>query len=501
MHTDYTGEELQARVGRELGLRDFECRIEKKSLDARKKADIHWRITVGVSSPALKGGTVPVQPPLEIPRTGRGKRVLVVGSGPAGFFAALVLRKAGFEVTLIERGREVFARAEAVTAFEQGGAFDEKANYLFGEGGAGTFSDGKLTSRSKRIGAERRFILDAYVRAGAPEEITYMAHPHLGSDRLKTVVRNLRNEFLHLGGTVNFETRLLDLEITGSKVTAALTDRGDFESEYFIIAPGHSAYETYRMLMGRGVGFRPKNFALGSRAEHPRELINEAQWGRKALPGVKAAEYRLTASPQGFLPSYTFCMCPGGVVVPATAYPDRLVVNGMSYYSRDMQFSNAACVVAVNPFEIIGAGVDAEAVLRWIEDLEHRFYDFSRSFRSPSCGIDDFLRRREPAGLPAASYPLGLVPAPLWDLLPERLVPSLTEGLEVFSRKLTGFETGILIGLESKTSAPLQVLRNEALACPGFENLYVAGEGGGYSGGIVSSAADGIRAALAICGT
>ncbi|MBN2255872.1 MAG: FAD-binding protein [Deltaproteobacteria bacterium] len=495
---DYQEGELRGAIAKKLGIGAFSYQIGHKSLDARKKGDIHWQIRVSVLSEELTGGETVVFPTIEVPSHTRDERAVVIGSGPAGFFAALVLQKAGFQTTLIERGAEVKKRARGIRYFEKTGIFDPVSNYAFGEGGAGTFSDGKLTSRSKHISKEKRFIIESYIRAGAPDEIRYMAHPHLGSDNLKTIVVNLRKEFLDLGGMVLFETLLEDLKIEGGRVVEAVTASGGIEADYCIIAPGHSAYETCRMLIRRGVEFRTKNFALGSRVEHPQELINLAQWGREQLPGVMAAEYRLTSRGNGDLPVYTFCMCPGGVVVPASAYAHINIVNGMSRYRRDGTFANAACVAAVSPEGLMGRETSAPEALDWLEALEERFFRYAEGFAAPFCPIGDFVERRESGAIFPSSYPLGLKPAPLWELLPLRVSQSLRAGLRNFSRKIKGFETGTIMGLESKTSSPIQVLRDKNGLCRGFGNLYMVGEGSGWAGGIISSGADGIQAAMHI---
>jgi uncharacterized FAD-dependent dehydrogenase len=498
---DYQEGDLRGAIAKELGIGAFTYQIGNKSLDARKKANIHWQIRVSVLSDELTGGEPVVPPTLAVPSRTRDERAAVIGSGPAGFFAALVLQKAGFQTTLIERGTEVKIRARGVRSFETTGIFDPVSNYAFGEGGAGTFSDGKLTSRSKHISKEKRFIVDSYIRAGAPEEIRYLVHPHLGSDNLKMIVANLRKEFLDLGGRVLFETLLEDLKIEGGRVVEAVTDSGGIEADYCIIAPGHSAYETYRMLIRRGVAFRTKNFALGSRVEHPQELINLAQWGREKLPGVKAAEYRLTSRGNGDLSVYTFCMCPGGMVVPASACAHINIVNGMSRYRRDGTFANAACVAAVSPEGLTGRQTSAPEALDWLEALEEKFFQYAEGFAAPFCTIEHFIKGKGSSAISASSYPLGLKPAPLWELLPPRVSKALREGLKDFSLKIKGFETGTIMGLESKTSSPIQVQRDRNGLCNGFENLYVVGEGSGWAGGIISSGADGIQAAMHIAET
>ncbi len=498
LSTDYSEEELREKIKKTLSIKSFTYQIANKSLDARNKNKIHWLIRVGVFSDELQGNNAEALPKLTIDYKKRNKKAVVVGSGPAGFFSAFVLQKAGFSVTLIERGCDVFTRDEGIQKFEQTGEFDSKNNYAFGEGGAGTFSDGKLTSRSKHISIEKQFILQSYIDAGAPPEIAYLAHPHVGSDNLKKVVKSLRMEFIKAGGEFKFETQLTDLNIENGKIKEAIINTEIVDLDYLIIASGHSAFETYRMLINNGIQFRTKNFAIGSRIEHPQEIINMAQWGKSKLSGVKAAEYRLTSNPENSLPIYTFCMCPGGIVVPAAAYKNTNIVNGMSLYNRNAQFANAACVAGVNPEKLLGKETTALEMLDWLEKLEQVFYNYSQGYSAPYCSIQDFILKKEPKKSALTSYPLGLKPADLWEMLPEEVSNSMRKGLQDFCRKIKGFETGNIIGLESKTSSPIQVLREENHAVTGFENLFIVGEGSGYAGGIISSGADGIKAAMNI---
>jgi uncharacterized FAD-dependent dehydrogenase len=496
--TGYSDGELRQRISKELRLTEFTWQIENKSLDARKKNSIHWLLRIAVHSKSLKGPDEEQMEPLDIPYKARNKRVIITGSGPAGFFAALVLQKAGFDTILLERGADVAKRAQGILSFEKNGQFNPVANYAFGEGGAGTFSDGKLTSRSKHISRERNFFISSYIDAGAPGEIGYMAYPHVGSDNLRVVVKNLRDHFRQIGGEIRFETLLDDLAVSSGRVVEAIAGGESLAGDYFIMAPGHSAYETYRMMMARGVQFRTKNFAIGCRAEHRQEEINRSQWGIEKLSGVKAAEYRLTSEADGKHAVYSFCMCPGGMVVPAATYSHLNIVNGMSSYRRNGQFANAGCVAGVHPDQLAGREVTAFEALQWLEDLEHSFYDFAGGYSAPFCTISDFIRGSEPASIPETSYPLGLKPAPLWNMLPAVVTNALREGLKDFDHRLRGYSSGILLGLESKTSSPIQVLREKNGLCTGFENLFLAGEGSGYAGGIVSSAADGIKIAMQI---
>jgi uncharacterized FAD-dependent dehydrogenase len=496
--TGYSDKELQSRIVKECGSSDVSWQIESKSLDARKRSNIYWLMRVAITSKDIPGSEPEKGALLNIPYKKRNRRVLVTGSGPAGFFAAYVLQKAGFDTMILERGAEVDKRAEGIANFEHTGQFNPVANYSFGEGGAGTFSDGKLTSRSKHISPERDFFLEEYIKAGAPEEIRYMTHPHVGSDNLKLIVKNLRTAYQAMGGMISFESTLSGLAVTDGTVREAVTEDAVFPSDYFIIAPGHSSYETYRLMMKSGVQFRTKGFALGCRAEHLQTDINVAQWGVAMLPGVKAAEYRLASEGDHNHPVYSFCMCPGGIVVPAATYSHMNIVNGMSYYGRDGRFSNAACVAGIHPDELAGRKLTALEALEWLERLESSYYDFANGFSAPFCSINDFLQEKEPHKIPESSYPLGLTPAPLWKLLPPAVSASLKPGLADFCRKIKGYEKGTLLGLESKSSSPVQVIRETNGLCSGFTNLFMAGEGSGYAGGIVSSAADGIKIAMNI---
>ena len=498
MPTGYNEDDLRKTLERKTKLKGFTYVIENKSLDARNRNNIQWQMRVLVSSDAIEETKEETKPNLIIPHKKRNKTALVVGSGPAGFFAAFVLQQAGFDTTIIERGTDVDKRTQGIAKFESTNIFDPLSNYAFGEGGAGTFSDGKLTSRSKRISLEKKFILASYVKAGAPKEIEYMTHPHLGSDNLKLIVKKLRNQFIELGGTFLFETCMTDIKTKNGKLSRIETNKGDLETDYFFIAPGHSAYDTYRLLIKNGIGFHTKNFAIGSRMEHHQEIINIAQWGKKSLPGVKAAEYRLTSKGNGNQQVYSFCMCPGGVIVPATAVEQANIVNGMSRYLRDEKFANAACVATTNLNNILKKEVSAMETLDWMEELEQSFYEFSSEYKAPFCSIQDFLNKKLSSGNARSTYPMGIERAPLWEMLPKEIEQAMRPGLKDFIRKMKGFETGNILGLESKTSAPIQVDREKDGSCTGFKNLYVVGEGSGYAGGIISSAADGVKAAMGI---
>lgn len=492
----YTDEELQNVIAVKTGVADCSFHIVSKSLDARNKGNIHWVMRVAVMTG--KETVLPQRPLPEIPRCGKGKKVVIAGSGPAGMFAALVLQKAGFETTILERGAEISKRIEGVVTFEKTGEFNPLCNYPFGEGGAGTFSDGKLTSRSKHISAERNFIIHSYTQHGAPPEIGWLAYPHIGTENLRRIVKKMREELTEAGGKVVFEKNLDAIISKNGKVTACKSGDEELACDEIIFATGHSATDTYKMLMAAGVSFRTKNFAIGFRAEHRQEVINKAQWGVPTLAGVKAAEYRLTSDSTD-RPVYTFCMCPGGMVVPAAAFGKTSVVNGMSYYMRNGQYANAGCVAGLHPDELAGRKVSPAEALDELERLEQKFFQLQQSYAVPYCRISDLINGRiTEKGDLFSSYPLGIFPYNLSELVPVSVSKAIRAGLQQFCRKIKGYDTGILLGLESKTSSPVQVVRGPGGLCLGFTNLYMAGEGSGYAGGIISSGADGIKTAMAI---
>lgn len=494
---DYTEEQLKNEILQQTGLKDFSYQILSKSLDARNKKNIHWVLRMQAVSPALPG-ELPKTEKLTLKKISPPVSVAVAGSGPAGFFAAYTLLSAGFKVNLIEQGAPVEERVSHIENFEKTGKLNPVSNYAFGEGGAGTFSDGKLTSRTKNIEKEKQFFLETFVKAGAPEEILYLAHPHVGSDRLQTVVKNLRLKFLEMGGKVFFHHTVKSLEKQESKIKAFVSEQREFPAEEFIMAPGHSHSPTFKMLIKKGVRFRHKGFAIGMRAEHPQELINRAQWGASGLCGVKAAEYRLACQNPGFLPVYTFCMCPGGKVVPAAPLEGLSVVNGVSDYQRNSPFANAAVVAGFNLPNLLQKEISVLESLSWLENLEKSFFSLKNSYAVPAVRIKDFIKNRNSASLPDSSFAFNLFSHDFKGLLPDTARNSIQAGLKTFSEKLRGYDEGILLGLESKTSSPIQAEREKNGRCTGFDNLYLIGEGSGYAGGITSSAVDGIKTALSL---
>lgn len=497
MPTDYTEETLRYTIEKMISTKEFEFSIDKKSLDGRQKSNIHWLLRVSVSSKSIKGGNEPENSELEIPQVNTNKLVIIVGSGPAGFYSAYVLRKSGFRVRLIEQGPEVFQRIKDVKLFHKKRILNERSNYAFGEGGAGTFSDGKLTSRTKTIKLERKFIFNEYIEAGAPEEIRYLAKPHIGSNLLVKTARNLRSKFIDLGGEMLFDTEMTGINLQDGKVTSIETNKGQMDADYFVIASGHSSYPVYEMLIKSGVKFQTKPFAIGNRVEHTQEIINNAQWHTKELPGVKAADYAVTFN-DASNPVYSFCMCPGGNVVSAPPTKGVNLVNGMSNYKRNYPFANSAIVAGLDLNKQLKRNVEPLEALDWVMGLERKFYDYVGGYDAPAVKVADFIEGKTTSTFPATSYPFDLITADMNELLPANIINSQKEALRKFNKQMLGFDQGILMGLESRTSSPIQADRSREGLCDGFSNLYFVGEGSGFSGGIVSSGADGIKAAIDI---
>jgi len=499
--TDFEYQDLRLEISKIIKRDNFRFSIISKSLDARKKDKIRWQIRVGVSSSSISDRETPRKAEiLELPDTnhGKGKSVTVIGCGPAGVFSALILQMSGFKTTIIEKGEKVTERTKGIVEFKKTGILKKNGGYCFGEGGAGTFSDGKLTSRTKSISAERQFIFEQFVKAGAPEEILYLKHPHLGSDNLKKIFPSIVSEFKELGGSLLFNTEVTDISHSTNsvQVTTIGANSGTIDSNFLIVAPGHSSFNLYRLLIKTGIKFINKPFAIGFRVEHLQEEINLSQWNKPSLPGVKAAEYSLAAKLNDGS-AFTFCNCPGGKIVQASPKQGLSVVNGMSDYSRNSKFANSAVVTGFNIEEIAG-DISPLRSLDILENMERKFYKHTGSFDLPAVRISDLINKNPSGTIPGSSYSFNLVPSDFKDLFDSRILNRLIEGLKVFNRKLKYFSNGTAMGLESKTSAPLRTLRNSDLSSPDNDNIYIAGEGSGNAGGIVSSAADGIKAALSI---
>ncbi len=498
--TDYSEKLLKKLISKEICSENFNFHIIRRSLDARNKRDIHFLTKIGVTADNLSGKEPAIEN-LQIPnRRGIKRKVIVTGCGPAGIFASLILQEAGFSVTIIEKGCEVPERTERIAQFEKTGVFDHLGGYCFGEGGAGTFSDGKLTSRTKSITLEKNFIFEEFIKAGAPEEIAYETYPHVGSDNLKKIIPALIKKFRELGGETLFGSEVTEINKSGDKITSvgiSGRETGIIEGDHFIFANGHSSFKLYKLLISQGVLFTPKPFAIGFRVEHIQEELNFSMWRRRSLPGVKAAEYHLTADcDPGH--AFTFCMCPGGKIVQSA--PDEIssVVNGMSNFARNGAFANSAVVTPFSLEELAGKEITAGAALDLLEEMEHNFFNYRKSFDVPAARITDILHDKKTANLPETSFSFGIAPADMSRFFPKSVYDRLKKGLSIFCKKLDCFESGVAMGFESKTSAPIKCLRNQDLTAAPFTNLYICGEGSGYSGGIVSSAADGIKIAMKI---
>lgn len=503
---------LPVKVAAELGIPENELltlTVVRSAVDARRKprilrvftveftvADQEKILLLRAGHPRLE--VVPT-PPAEVPLArcpSVGHRSLVVGMGPAGLFAALHLARCGAQVTLVERGRQVERRVRDVEAFWNGRGLDPESNVQFGEGGAGTFSDGKLTTRINNPAV--RQVLETLVACGAPVEILVQAKPHVGTDRLRLVLINFRRLLQSLGVELHFATRLDGLATMAGQVRAGLCGGMEIPCDSLVLAPGHSARDTYAMLADSGVAMESKPFAVGLRVEHPAELINRIQYGLPGHPSLPPADYSLAWNdPESGRGVYSFCMCPGGEVVIASSEPGRLVVNGMSKLKRCGAFSNSALVVAVRPSDFPGsdplAGVAFQR--RWEEAA---FALGGGSDHAPAQNLLAFLGRG--TGPLLSSARPGVREADLHQCLPPFVTEGLSRALPHFERRMRGFISveATLVGVETRTSAPLRILRGADGQSPSHRGLFPAGEGAGHAGGIISAALDGLRAAQSI---
>lgn len=518
MPLDYTEKELRDAAARALKISANEITafsLFRRSVDARKKDRVHFicavNLSLAVDETAVLKKAKGIKAVLTAPyhyslpkRAVPPQRPVVVGAGPAGLFAGLILAKAGARPILVERGRDVDRRSQDVEEFFLTGRLNPLSNVQFGEGGAGTFSDGKLNTGTKDPRARK--VLEEFVAAGAPEEILYQAKPHIGTDRLKTTVKNLRTAILSLGGEVRFETQMTGLRIKNGKISGIDTlgpgGTETLETSHVILAIGHSARDTFQSLLDQGVAMEQKPFSVGARIEHAQTWIDRAQYGKFAgHPALGAADYKLAVHLPGGRGVYTFCMCPGGQVVAAASEENRLVTNGMSRFARDGENANSALLVGIAPADFKSespmAGVEYQ---RRIE--EAAFSLGGGGYRAPAQLVGDFLKKQPSAALGEVvpSYRPGITLTSLDRCLPREITEAMRQGLRLMDARLHGFARpdAVLTGVETRSSSPVRILRSDTLEARGIRGLYPCGEGAGYAGGIISAAVDGIRCAEAV---
>ncbi len=516
---DHKPEELAEAVARKLDLplaELGEMRIVRKSIDARKKnhilavyiVDIETADQAGVLARLIDNPHIGPAPQMDYNfpayTTADKKSPIVVGSGPCGLFAALLLAQAGAKPILIERGKQVKSRIQDVNTFWQRGVLDPASNVAFGEGGAGTFSDGKLTTQIKDKHGRVQKILSELVSAGAPEEILYESRPHIGTDYLVKVVKNIREKIIALGGQVRFETQLTGLIIRNGQLAGAVVNNGEtLETGTLILALGHSARDTFEMLHTHGVAMEPKALSIGVRIEHLQSLIDKSQYGRFAgHPQLGAADYKLVHHGRTGRSAYTFCMCPGGEVIAASSEPGGIVTNGMSRYARKQPNANSALLVGITP-EDFGSSAPLAGIAFQRTWEQRAFVVGGSNYFAPAQRVGDFLADKTSVslGAVAASYTPGVTLCNLADCLPGFVVETLREAIAALDNQLHGFAMpdAVMTAVESRSSSPLRILRDESFQSISIRGLFPAGEGAGYAGGIISAAVDGIKAAEAVC--
>lgn len=512
----YSDDIIKKKVCRELKISDSAVKslsLYRRSVDARKKDNIFFLCSVdvelysGESAAVKKSKNASIVKPYryEAPKWSGSASPLVVGMGPAGLFAALILAQSGAKPIVIERGRNVDSRTADVGSFWKSGKLNTDSNVQFGEGGAGTFSDGKLNTGTKDD--RQRKVLREFVKHGAPGEILYNAKPHIGTDKLKITVKNLREEIKKLGGTVMFDTKLVDIISDGTKVTGAAVEKDGrrevIETGSIILAIGHSARDTFEMLYGKNLPIEAKAFSVGARIEHLREEIDKSQYGKFAgNKNLGAAYYKLNVHTADKRGAYTFCMCPGGRVVNASSEDNMLCTNGMSEFMRSEVNSNAALLVGVTPGDY--EGDSPLSGMYFQRKLEKAAFELGGGdYTAPVQRVGDFINDRKTSKLGAVKP--SILPAyELTDLnriLPGYVSANMKTAIRDMGRKLSGFDDpdAVLTGLETRSSSPVRIMRdNKTLQSIGLEGLYPCGEGAGYAGGIISAAVDGIKCAEAV---
>ncbi len=519
---DHSDADLRAAIVKRLGLAPGELldyTVFRRGHDARKRSAIVLTYTLDLTLRdeaavlvRLRGDSHVGPTPdttyrfvAHAPEPAPTPRPVVIGSGPCGLFATLLLAQMGFRPLLLERGKAVRERTQDTWGLWRKNQLNPESNVQFGEGGAGTFSDGKLYSQIKDPAWRGRKVLSEFVKAGAPAEILYLSKPHIGTFKLVAMVENMRAEIEALGGEIRFNARVEDIAIDAGQLRGLRLAEGEFiAADHVVLAIGHSARDSFRMLHSRGVHIEPKPFSIGVRIEHPQSLIDRARFGKFAghrLLG--AADYKLVHHCGNGRSAYSFCMCPGGTVVAATSEPGRVVTNGMSQYSRNERNANAALVVDVAPSDFPGIESDPLAGIEFQRHWESLAFDAGGGdYRAPAQRVGDFLAGRPSTtlGKVLPSYTPGVRPADLTRCLPDYVVAALREALPAFGRQIRGFDMddALLTGVETRTSSPIRITRGNDFQSLNTRGLYPAGEGAGYAGGILSAAVDGIRVAEAV---
>jgi uncharacterized FAD-dependent dehydrogenase len=475
-------------------------RVIKRSVDARKK-NIRVNLTVEIFSG--KDSALPIIAPFIPVNVSLKQEVIIVGAGPAGLFAALRLIELGLRPVILERGRDVSSRKKDIARISREQIVDPDSNYCFGEGGAGTYSDGKLYTRSKKRGDNTR-VLELLCLHGANENIMYEAHPHLGTDKLPGIITAIRKSILEAGGQFILEKKVVDFLIEGDTINGVITsDNEQFKSKFVILATGHSARDIYEICKKRRIELEMKSFAMGVRVEHPQELIDRIQYhGNSRGEFLPASSYYLAKQIDG-RGVYSFCMCPGGFIVPSATAQEEVVVNGMSPSGRNSPYANSGIVVEIKPEDLIKYSSFGElAGLEFQKELEREAWkNGGHTQRAPAQRLADFVAGDSSGSLPKVSYFPGVTSSPLHNWLPKAIGRRLRDGFRLFGQVMHGYLTNeaVVLGVESRTSSPLRIPRDpEKLHHIRISGLYPCGEGSGYSGGIVSSAVDGMRAAEAI---